>query len=88
MTPKINKGSAIRHIVDVEGEITAISGLVEARAVPGVVEVTMLKAIGDRVTHFKNGSDRIGYVIAQGENSADAIRICESALKHIKISVK
>lgn len=88
VTPKFDKGSALRHIVDLEGEIVSIDGLDEARAVPGVTEVTMLKGIGDTVGYFKNGSDRIGYVIAQGEDAADAVRICEKAIKLIKIETK
>lgn len=88
VTPKFDKGSALRHIVDVEGVITAINGLEEARAVPGVTEVTMLKGIGDKVGYFKNGADRIGYVIAQGDNAANAVEICERALKLIEIKTK
>lgn len=88
VTPKFDKGSALRHIIGVEGEIISINGLDEARAVPGVTEVTMLKAVGDKVGYFKNGSDRIGYVIAQGADAADAVRICENALKLIDIKTK
>ena len=88
VTPKFDKGSALRHIVGVDGEIVSIDGLDEARAVPGVKEVTMLKGIGDRVGYFKNGSDRIGYVIAQGNDAADAVRICDKAIKLINVETK
>lgn len=88
VTPKFDKGSALRHIVGLEGEIVSIDGLDEARAVPGVTEVTMLKCVGDTVGYFKNGSDRIGYVIAQGKDAAEAVRICENAIKLIKIKTK
>lgn len=88
LEPKFDKGSALRHIVGVEGVIESISGLEEARNVPGVFEVTMLKNVGDECHYFKNGADRVGYVIAQGENTAEAIDICEKALKLIKIKTK
>ena len=88
VTPKFDKGSALRHIVGLEGEITDINGLDAARSYPGVTEVTMLKGKGDKVGYFKNGSDRIGYVIAQGNDAAEAIRICEEAMKLIDIKVK
>lgn len=88
VSPKFDKGSALRHIVGVEGEIIAVNGLDEARAVSGVTEVTMLKSVGDTVGYFKNGSDRIGYVIAQGENANDAVKICEKAIKLIEIKTK
>ena len=87
VTPKFNKGSALRHITGLEGEIVSVDGLDAARVVPGVTDVTMLKGVGDKVSYFKNGADRIGYVIAQGEDTADAIRICEDAMKLIKIQV-
>ena len=88
LNPRFDKGSALRHIVGIEGIIEGIGGLEEARALPGVCEVNMLKKIGDEVHFFKNGADRIGYVIAQGENAAEAISICENALKKISIKTK
>lgn len=88
ITPKFNKGSALRHIAGLEGEIVSFKGVEDARAIPGVIEVTMLKGIGDTVGYFKNGSDRIGYVIAQGKDAAEAIIICEKAIKLIQIETK
>lgn len=88
VTPKFDKGSALRHIVGVEGEIVSVDGLDDARAMPGVIEVTMLKHVGDKVNYFKNGADRIGYVISQGKDAADAVKICEDALKLIDIKTK
>ena len=88
ITSKFDKGSALRHIVGLEGVIESIDGLDEAKAYPGVTEVTLLKGIGDKVGYFKNGSDRIGYVIAQGNDAADAVRTCEEAMKLIQIKVK
>ena len=88
VTPKFDKGSALRHLVGLEGKIVSIEGLEEARKYPGVTEVTMLKNVGDTVGYFKNGSDRIGYVIAQGKDAANAIKICEEAMKLINVKVE
>lgn len=88
LTPKFDKGSALRHIVGVEGVIESIEGLDTARAEEGIYEVTMLKNVGDDCHYFKNGADRIGYVITQGENTSEAIAICERALSKIKINTK
>lgn len=85
LKPKFDKGSALRHIVGVEGVIESIEGLEEAGKVSGVYEVTMLKNVGDECHYFKNGADRIGYVIAQGKDTAEAIAICEKAMKKINI---
>lgn len=88
LTPKFNKGAALRHIIGIEGIIASIEGIEEARKIPGVIEVTMLKTIGEECRYFKNGADRIGYVIAQGNDTAEAISICEEAMKLIKIKTK
>ena len=88
IVPKFNRGSALRHIVGVEGIIHSIEGLEAARSIPGVNEVTILKNVGEEVHPFMNGSDRIGYVIASADNTADAISICEKALSKIKIKTK
>lgn len=87
LKPKFKKASALRHIIGLNGRITKIDGLMEARAVQGVTEVTMLKQIGEEVHYFKNGSDRIGYVIAQGDTTSEAIELCEKALSLIKITI-
>lgn len=88
LSPKLLKGSALRHIIGLEGTIDDIAGLEDARNIPGVCEVTMLKHEGDEVHYFQNGSDRIGYVIAQGSDTAEAIAICEKAIQMIKITTK
>ena len=88
LTPKFDKGSALRHIVGVEGVIESIDGIEDAQNTPGVIEVTMLKEVGSECHYFKNGSDRVGYVIAQGENTAEAISICEKAISKINIKAK
>lgn len=88
LTPKFDKGSALRHIVGVEGVIESVEGLLDAHSLPGVIEVVMLKEVGSECHYFKNGSDRVGYVIAQGRNTSEAIAICEEALECIKIKTK
>lgn len=88
LTPKFDRGSALRHIVGVEGIIESIEGINEAQNIPGVIEVTMLKEVGSECHYFKNGSDRVGYVIAQGNNTAEAIAICEKAIGKINIKTR
>lgn len=88
LTPKFNRGSALRHLVGIEGVIQSIEGLEDARGIPGVYEVTMLKQPGELCTPFRNGSDRIGYVIASADTTAEAISICEKAISKINVNVK
>lgn len=82
-----NKGSAIRFIIADEGTITSINGLDEAKRMPGVVKVELLKKIGDKISPLCSSLDRLGYVITQSDNVDEAISQCESALKKIKIEV-
>lgn len=88
ITPKINKGSAIRYICAEEGIIKNISGLDEAKHIPGVVEITLTKQLGDKSTPITCSNDRIGFVISQGKDANDAAAICEQALKMIRIEVE
>ena len=86
LTPKYNKGSAIRFFDVPCGVITAIHGVDTAEAVDGVREISFTKAVGDAVGEIGSSTDRVGFVIAQGNDAADAVSICESAVQ--KITVK
>lgn len=86
--PKFNKGSAIRYFKTPEGVIKSISGVDRARAIPGVKEITFVKNVGDKVVSINSSVDRIGFVIAQGENADEAENICDRALKLIDIKVE
>lgn len=85
--PKFNYGAALRHIVSEEGIISSITGIDEALCIPGVIKVEMLKKVGDKVTYFKNGNDRVGYVIATSDTTDKAIEICNKALSIIKVNL-
>lgn len=87
ITPKINKGSAIRYICAKEGIIKSISGLDEAKRIPGIVEITLTKQLGDKSTPITCSNDRIGFIISQGKDATDAAEICENAMKMIRIDV-
>lgn len=85
--PKYNKGSAIRYFKTPEGVIKSISGVDEARAIPGVKEITFVKNVGDKVGSIDSSVDRVGFVIAQGENADEAEAICERAIHSIDIEI-
>ncbi|WP_026509534.1 MULTISPECIES: ATP-grasp domain-containing protein [unclassified Butyrivibrio] len=75
-----NCGAAIRFLHareedeadDKNGVITAINGLKEAESMPGVVEVSAYKKVGDTVGRLKNSGDRWGHVIATGKDADEA----------------
>lgn len=51
-------------------------------------QISFVKDIGSIVTNVRSSSDRIGFVIGQGENAEEAVKICEKALEKIRIEVE
>ncbi len=85
--PKLKKGSAIRFFDAPNGMITKISGVDDAEKIPGVVELSFTKKEGAYHKGVAGGSgERIGFVIAQGDDAAVAIKIAEEAAKTVKIT--
>lgn len=82
---KFNRGSAIRYFNVSPGIISSIKGIEDARCINGLKECIILRNIGDEVNPVQSSLDRVGYVVAQGENAKDALNICEMALGRITI---
>lgn len=86
--PKFNKGAAIRYFKTSKGVIKDIRGIERAKNIPGVIEISFTKSIGDCIGNVNSSIDRIGFVIAQGKNADDAEAICEQVLKEVSIIVE
>ena len=82
---KFNKGSAIRYFNPPVGVIKDILNVEEALKIDGVHEISFVKKIGDSVGTIGSSTDRVGFVIAQADTPADAIRICERVCETVKI---
>lgn len=82
------KGAAIRFILppDRAGKVSGLTGVEEAKRVQGIYEVELYKVIGDNVAPLESSNDRLGHIIAVGENSTEAIDMCEAALEKIKVN--
>lgn len=86
ITPRFDKGAAVRYL-DVEpGCIKSISGIRDAQQIDGVQEVVITKGEGDIVREINSSNDRIGFVIAQGINAEAAISCCQDALNRITVN--
>ncbi|WP_412538122.1 ATP-grasp domain-containing protein [Longispora sp. K20-0274] len=71
-TPARARPASIRFLVaDRGGRLTGVLGVDAARAVPGVVEVALLREPGELVLRH-SFQDRLAYVIATGPQAADA----------------
>ncbi len=86
--PKFAKGSAIRYFKTEKGIIKSITGIEEARSIPGIKEISFVKNIGDKVESIDSSVDRVGFVIAQGENADEAEAVCEKAIRLIEIKMQ
>jgi len=85
ITPKFQKGSAIRFFDVPRGTITAIEGVEEAKAIPGVREISFTKQVGDTAGEIGASGDRVGFVIAQADTPEESEEICIRAMRSIKI---
>lgn len=83
--PTLNKGSAIRFLEAQSGILSEVKGLEDAEKISGVVEITVTKGPGDILGEIKSSNDRLGFVIAQGNNAKEALEICEKASSLIRI---
>ena len=88
VTPKKQRGSAIRFFDVPSGRIESIEGADEARALAGVTEITFTKSVGDTAGEIGSSTDRVGFVIAEAETAEAAVAICEQALKTVTVTVK
>lgn len=88
LSKKQEKASAIRYF-DIEyGKIKNISGIEDAKAVPGVKQIFVVHGIGDTMNGIKSSGDRAGFIIAQSDSVENAIEACVTAKKLIKIEVE
>ena len=45
----------------------------------GVYQISLYKQIGDEIKTIDSSTDRVGFVISQGDNVKEAVNICERA---------
>jgi biotin carboxylase len=67
------------------GIIKSITGIEEARSIPGVAEIFILKKEGDSVGPYQHGADRPVYIIAHGPDEASVWKTLEKAEKTLRI---
>ncbi len=85
IAPKFNKGAAIRYFKTHNGTIKSISGLPEAKSIPGVKEIFVVHQVGETIGEIGSSTDRVGFVISQADSAEEAIFICENALDKVSI---
>ena len=86
ITPKFERGAAIRYLDTPRGKILAIDGVEEARAIEGVKHIAFTHGVGETLGEVESSIDRLGFVIADGASAADAVAACEAAMQKIKVT--
>ncbi len=66
ITPRFNRGSAIRFITARTGKIDSIVVDPEIRLLPGFEDTVLYKKKGDFISEPHSSNDRIGHVICSG----------------------
>lgn len=85
---KFSKGAAIRYLSCDTGKIGSITGVDGAEELEGIKQISIVHGVGDTVSEVKSSSDRIGFVVAQGDTPTEAVDKCNSAIEMINITVE
>ncbi|MBO3740239.1 ATP-grasp domain-containing protein [Actinoplanes flavus] len=79
------RGAAIRFLTAAPGTVTAVDGTGPARSAPGVHDVQITARIGDVLAPVSSSWDRIGSVLATGDDAAQADRRARHAADLITV---
>lgn len=89
VTPKFEMATSMRYFMKERvGTIKEITGIEEAKRIPGVVSVGILKGIGEEATLLRKSSDRLGFVITQAPSATEADAIADKAIALIDFIVE
>lgn len=87
ISPKVQKGSAIRYFEGKYGILKSVLNVDKAKQIEGIQQISFVKKIGEKVGKIDSSTDRIGYVIAQADTAENAVEICNKAMKLIEITM-
>ncbi|MCF0077004.1 ATP-grasp domain-containing protein [Streptomyces lomondensis] len=80
--------AAIRFLTAAPGVVTSVTGLDAARAVDGVVEVSVSVEAGSVVPELRWSDDRCGHVIVRADDADTAARLARTVAGHISINTE
>ncbi|MGL4369372.1 MAG: alpha-hydroxy-acid oxidizing protein, partial [Spirochaetota bacterium] len=87
LEPLFNRVSIERAIITEPGIVRKISGLDEARNVPGIEEIFIDVKPGDRVKKPKSNVEKAGHIIAVGDTLAEAEAAIAECRRIVQIEV-
>jgi biotin carboxylase len=80
-------GGVVRFLVPPEGELTAVTGVDEASAQEGVLDVRIYRSPGHVFGELRRGADRAGAILAVGESRDEALERADRAAALIRFEV-
>lgn len=84
--PRVTAYGSIRFLIPpYDGRLAKVSGIADARDVPGVVEAVCTLTPGARFSTHHSFRDRVGYVIGCADTPDQAVRATEDALSCIEL---
>lgn len=87
LEPKWERGAAIRYFTAKNGIVTSITGIEEAKKLNGVCQIVVVHGVGARLGDIKSSNDRAGFIITQGKDADNAMKIAEQGLSKIHIKM-
>jgi biotin carboxylase len=79
------RGAAIRFLTADPGRVVRVTGAEVAAAIPGVRDAVVSVGPADLVRPLRRNEDRVGHVLAVGENAYLAAKTAESAANEIAV---
>lgn len=76
---------AVRFILAQEGTIQSITGVEEAQKIEGVILLQISAGEGQHYQKTVDNASRIGFVVAKGKTTEEALAICEKSIDSICI---
>jgi biotin carboxylase len=81
----VAKAAAIRFVTARPGAVVEVTGLADARSVPGVYRVEVDAAPGRMVGTLASSDDRLGHVLALGDTVGEAVAAARRALCRVRV---
>ncbi|HYR59261.1 MAG TPA: ATP-grasp domain-containing protein [Chthoniobacteraceae bacterium] len=84
----LRRGAVLRFPEAPPGRVRRISGVDDARNVPGVTDLEVYCREGDVVRPLTSGADRVGHIIAMAETRAEALAAVREAETKLRIETE
>jgi biotin carboxylase len=85
---KYNRAAVVLAKFPEPGRITKIEGIEKAKKIPGIHEVFVLKKVGEYVPVYRNSTDRVAFIISEGEDLTEAKRNAQLGIDTLVIETQ